>query len=1193
MNEGPGSRVLDELLRQARTEQREAVTAEEPLVVVGAGAGTGKTKTLAWRFLWALLTFPETRVENILTLTFTEKAAREMKDRIGKMLKAARDTAESLGLEETALRLDEAGNRLDEAYLSTIHAFALRVIRESGLVLPIDPGAGIVSPPREEAFWESFSSALDSLDPSEASRGLPDPWRSRAETLFGSEELASVVNAWGPEAVADFARSAAALHGSRGTSPEKLWEWDPSQDEPVRLALLSERTPPWTDRLASFRAEVFPGLGDLSKDKTALARKLDAFSKNWRDPEPGSEDPARLLAFLEELDATLKNAGGKLKDTLTDLMGQPPTELRKTLQKELPLARSLVKGLSEEEQSLRKTLAQTAALAWTRWDHARTESGNLSFDDLIRYAARAVSVNPAYGKRFLHILVDEVQDTDPLQDALIGSLWEKGGGRLFMVGDLKQSIYRFRHAEPTLFAGRIGAAAQGRAGRYVLLDRSYRMREDLVRFVNDCFGPLWGDELGRGLKVVYEALRGPDDAPWWEARNGLGTSAVTLLLENHREDPVSEEREKKDAVRGRLAARLAAHLHSLRGKPSWDKERGALGPLSWSDMAVLVPGRTHYPALQDAFEAAGIPAVFQDSRGFFSRGEVFDLVSLLKALADPGDRTALAGWLASPFSGLCKEDVLRLADASGKADPSLHERFRAEFPEGGERFGALRAKALLAGAAAAFDPLLENPAALLTAPGADRPRMAANLARAASLAREFSAARGPGLAACADALGSALRRALPTEEPDFISEDEDVVRVMTVHAAKGLEFPVVAVMGLEDANRGSRGKSALIPSVPLVCVTSSLPGDENGLAQAANWHRALESDALQEEWERLFYVASTRAQDVLLLCGICPVEPETGLPSPGEGTWLHLLDDAFPGILDRGLAEIPEILPGTSRPEHTTEARGSEEKREHCLPEDHPVLASVSATGYALFSYCPHAWRLQARQGIDLVWEKPGTAEPGGPDPGSLAHWILAEWDFTPESLDRLLPEVPEGPTDRALLRLPPELRAPARNDLNRTNLRSTLAAFLENPSGRRIAAAHRRGILRREWPFRLALDGGPALAGVIDALWEEEGTVHLVDYKYAHPSGVLEELGFSQLAFYGAVARRLFPGRGIDQSLLFLKPGTERTLPPDWAAPEEIEAGARLMARIGATGPFALNSEGCPACPWRAVCGASLTMGA
>ena len=126
--------VLDKLLEEARPEQKAAVTAREPIVVVGAGAGTGKTKTLAWRFLWALLAFPETRVENILTLTFTEKAAREMRERIAAMLESARKDAEALGLEDAAAsRLSDARNRLDEAYISTIHAFALRVIRESGL----------------------------------------------------------------------------------------------------------------------------------------------------------------------------------------------------------------------------------------------------------------------------------------------------------------------------------------------------------------------------------------------------------------------------------------------------------------------------------------------------------------------------------------------------------------------------------------------------------------------------------------------------------------------------------------------------------------------------------------------------------------------------------------------------------------------------------------------------------------------------------------------------------------------------------------------------------------------------------------------------------------------------------------------------------------------------------------------------
>lgn len=1193
MSEMPGSSLLDNLLEEARPEQREAVTAGEPIVVVGAGAGTGKTKTLAWRFLWALLAFPETRVENILTLTFTEKAAREMRERIAKMLDSSRKAAEALGLEDPATRLADARSRLDEAYISTIHAFALRVIRESGLALPLDPGAGLVSPPQEEAFWENFSSVLDSLDPREASRGLPEPWRTRSESLAASREVSEAVNAWGPENLAKFAREAVALHGSRGLEAEALWEWDPARDEAVRARLLEEHRLCWEDRLALFRGTIFPGLGDLSLDKTKLASRLAEFRERWNGPPPAAEEAEKLLEFLEDLDSTLKGASGKLKDTLGALMGETPAEIRESLKKELPLARSLVKGLPEEEKSARITASRCAAVAWARWEQAKASSCTLTFDDLIRYAAAAVSANPAYGNRFSHILVDEVQDTDPLQDALIEALRKSGRGRLFMVGDLKQSIYRFRHAEPSLFAGHIRRAMVGGEGRYVLLDRSYRMRQDLVRFVNDCFGPLWSDGLGRDLGVAYEALVGPSDTSWWEERNALRTPAVSLLLETHRENPESEEKEKKNAVRGRLAGRLAETLASLRGKSAWDKEHCTLRPLEWRDMAVLVPGRTHYPSLQDAFEAAGIPAVFQKSQGFFSRGEVFDLVEMLRALAEPDDRLALSGWLVSPFSGLRKEEALRFAGIPEKGNPPLKNRLEADAPEVARRFDSLRAKALLAGPAAVLESLLEDPAALKTAPPSDRPRMAANLARAAALAREFTAARGPSLAACAASLGSSLRRALPAEEPDFMAEDEDVVRVMTVHAAKGLEFPVVAVMGLDDAGRGNGRGSSLLPSVPLLGVVTSLPGDGAPPAEAILWHRALEKDALEEESERLFYVAATRAQDVLLLCGICPLDGETGEPKPVEGSWLAMLAASHPHLLEDALcsSSAGEDPAGKKafRPDPGNAPLPGPELE---LPAPSPTLASVSATGYALYANCPRGWRLQVRQGLDLAWEKPASGEPGGPDLGSLVHRILAEWDFTLESLDLLVPETLEGPTDRALLRLPPELRAPARRDDNRRALRATLSTFLETPAGQTIAAAHRQGILKREWPFRLPLENGPVLAGVLDALWEEGGTVHIRDYKLGQASPFMKDLGTRQLAFYGTVAARLFPGRALDLSLLFLKAHEEVPVSVGSIPPGKVEGEVRAMAREGAAGPFPPNLEACPACPWRTFCGSSLKMG-
>ena len=146
------------LLRGFRDEQARAIRSSEPLVVVSAGAGTGKTQTLATRFAWLLATDPTCRVEQILTLTFTEKAAREMQERIrGRLEEWYRGDPTGMA------HLRDALERFDEGYVSTIHSFAYRVVRESGLTMDLDPGATLLAPPEEEAFWEEFTADLENI----------------------------------------------------------------------------------------------------------------------------------------------------------------------------------------------------------------------------------------------------------------------------------------------------------------------------------------------------------------------------------------------------------------------------------------------------------------------------------------------------------------------------------------------------------------------------------------------------------------------------------------------------------------------------------------------------------------------------------------------------------------------------------------------------------------------------------------------------------------------------------------------------------------------------------------------------------------------------------------------------------------------------------------------------------------------
>ena len=184
-------------------EQIEAITSLSPLTVVSAGAGTGKTQTLSQRFAWLLSNDKDCRVDQILVLTFTEKAAREMQDRIKKtVIKWHENSAGQLS------HLHESIQRIDDAYISTIHSFAMKVIRESGLVLNIDPSAGIVPKPKEELWWKSFSEALGMLSAAQIKYMLSEEWVLRADELFSDADLSEFVTSYGAGALAAAAKNA-------------------------------------------------------------------------------------------------------------------------------------------------------------------------------------------------------------------------------------------------------------------------------------------------------------------------------------------------------------------------------------------------------------------------------------------------------------------------------------------------------------------------------------------------------------------------------------------------------------------------------------------------------------------------------------------------------------------------------------------------------------------------------------------------------------------------------------------------------------------------------------------------------------------------------------------------------------------------------------------------------------------------
>ncbi|MDR3354329.1 MAG: UvrD-helicase domain-containing protein, partial [Synergistaceae bacterium] len=881
------------LLKDARPEQREAITSSAPLIVVSAGAGTGKTHTLARRFAWLLASDPTCGVDQILTLTFTQLAAEEMRERIAA-------TLEDWYRSEPSDHLKDAVERIGEAYISTIHSFALRTIRESGLGLDVDPGASIVSEPYVREFWRDFMWNVETMSYQRLSNGLSPEWRDFAGKLFGGMSFAQMSNHFGAELMSGLAEDAGEIFGSMNMNPLDIREVDREAERTVRDRIASRLLPKWLDAWDLWNERLFPEMSDyLGRVDGKFANAMKTLRNKWRNAERHEESARAFLVDLME--GPLSNLSGSsgikkfLKELDFDL-----TDWRDRMKPTFELTRSLFQSppYSECEARAREMLSGVAALGWECWNAARSNSGLLSFPDLVRLAGEALRSDPSYALRFRHIMVDEFQDTDDLQDGLIKALREgwistdKTGAlrTLFIVGDVKQSIYRFRHARPELLANYIAnAGAFEGASANIPLSCSYRMSGRLMECVNAVFERVWRHGImgSDGPALAYEPLTPPSDAPWWAERNGPPAPEFPLEMLLYSPDSGEEnsvggdgrDEEKHNAIsaaerRKKIADGIARRLVTMTGNfgaevPDmiWDKGSRGFRHITWGDISVLVPTRTSYPAIEEAFAENKIPAVFGRSMSYFNRGEVRDLVNLLRLLDMPDDLHALCGWMESPFSMTPPGSSSRLVSALKDSGKNPYDLFLETYPAQADRLAKMRRTAKLTGPSAAFLLLTEDWSWLEGFSPSARPRIMANVRRCVEVTREYESSMGRSLPACAEYLGRSMRSASPTEEPDALPEDCCAVRVMTIHASKGLEFPVVVL--LCDGTRSKRrGRSSAVVSRSLGVVPSRVPDlDERGIERGepipsvtAKWLSFIEDMEERSEDERLMYVSMTRAQ---------------------------------------------------------------------------------------------------------------------------------------------------------------------------------------------------------------------------------------------------------------------------------------------------------------------------------------------
>jgi ATP-dependent helicase/nuclease subunit A len=509
-------------------------------------------------------------------------------------------------------------------------------------------------------------------------------------------------------------------------------------------------------------------------------------------------------------------------------------------------------------------------------EREKRKRGVLDFQDLLLKARDLVRDHPEvrawFQQRFRFLLVDEFQDTDPLQAELVFYLGEEEAraqdwrevklsrDKLFLVGDPKQSIYRFRRADIQIYQQAKRMMAVGGDGQALVIQQNFRSSPAVIEAVNRLFAPqMAGDEYQADYVPLVPA----------PGRTNPGPGLVLLFPPDGSAPGNMEGYFKSEAE---LLARCIKRIAHAGDSPLkiWDKRKKETRPPAFGDIAVLFPVTSGLGYYEDVLRACGVPFQVDAGRQFYTRRETRALLSVLAAIDNPEDAIAVAAALRSPFFGLSDADLFLFRHAGGRfhylrRPPDGFPRM-AHCLEQLRRWHRARARLSLS---ALLDLVLDESCVLqflLLLP--DGEQAVANLLRVVELARRFEAEPGAGTRTFLGWLEQRAAAELAEAETAFADEQEDAVHLLTIHAAKGLEFPVVALASLACNRR--RREDVFIDHATRQIGISLKCGDHR--LNAANFLGLAEAEQKRGRAEdlRLLYVAATRARDCLVLPRLAP-----------------------------------------------------------------------------------------------------------------------------------------------------------------------------------------------------------------------------------------------------------------------------------------------------------------------------------
>ncbi|HTK29581.1 MAG TPA: UvrD-helicase domain-containing protein [Vicinamibacterales bacterium] len=1108
-------------------EARQAIATDlDTTIVVEAAAGTGKTTELIKRIRSVLATGRAT-VDEIVAVTFTEKAAGELKLRLRETLE--RERAGALDDGASRERLDRALAKLEEAQVNTIHGFCAELLRERPVEARIDPLFRVLTEPEAERLYDRAFRAWLQEALRQPPEGVRRALRRTSAPVFGGGDGDGPV---------DRLRSA-------GRALAKMRDWPAAWSRPPfardaeidRLVEACHRFADLTSSPVSTRDNLYVDT-DAVRRLSRQVRLEQSFGQRDAD---GWESRLVDLTRDRNFSKARKGAGYKFGGDVTRTVVLAARE---------QLFEDLLRFRRDADADLAAALQQELRAATDRYQALKRNLGGLDYDDLLVRARDLIrdnaDVRGHLRAKYTRIFVDEFQDTDPVQADILLMLAADVPGKLFIVGDPKQAIYRFRGTDVATYWA-VSRHVEERGGRVLQLSTSFRSVPGIQRFVNAAFAPEMIEDAAtlQAGYVVLDEHRPPQE----------GQPAVIALPVPRPYGRSARPAISPKAIDHSLPDAVGAFVDWLVNESGWKADGRPIRP---RDVAILFRRFSRFGEdvardYVDALEARGVPHLLVGGKSFHDRDEVETIRAALAAIEWPDDELSVFATLRGSLFAIDDEQLLEFRHRFKVFHP-----YRIPKAFGGNAGDDLALTAepighLMPIADALrllqelhrgrnYRPVADTIGRLLAATRAHvgfmlRPageQALANVLHVAELARQYEVGGGISFRGFIDELRRAAESTEAAEAP-ILEEGSDGVRLMTVHKAKGLEFPVVVLADLTC--RLHRDDAARYLDAPRGLCAMRLAG---WAPRELHDHEATEVARDRAEGVRLAYVAATRARDLLVV-------PAVG-DAPYDGGWVSPLNGALYPASRRTAERGPGCPAFTSKDSVLERPDGEAAGSQTVCPGLHRF---ESAGGYSVVWWDPRALRLDRRPSYGLRREDlivkdvpPQVVATGrsqydqwrlgradavarGSVP-SVAVATVREWsERTPPAADasaadvavvdlspadrvdrtgglglgRLLHAVlADAPFGAAAATLAPLAESLARS-LGATPEDAAVAAdlaarVLGHDLLVRAAEADRRGACRRETPISLTMDDGTLVEGVVDLAFEENGRWTVVDYK-------------------------------------------------------------------------------------------------